>query len=595
MFQFAQNEATASRRRIFFYAVDATDGYTAITASITSGAVLIVKNGTTPGTTPVSPTFTHISNGLWYYEMTTGHLDTQGVVTVTITGTNIRTAQLIGYVYAGDPMASIPTFPTNFSSLAITGGGAVTAGTVSDKTGYSLSGTQTFNVTGNITGNLSGSVGSVTGAVGSVTGAVGSVTGAVGSVTGAVGSVTGNVGGNVTGSVGTLTAAAVQNIWDDATTNNTVVGSVGKLIVDNLNATVSSRSTLTAANVWDALETSITTTSSIGLKLKTNLDAAISTRMATFTYTAPPTAATISTQVWTEPIPGTFAVGSAGAKLNSASSAGDPWNTAVPGSYAAGTAGFILGTNLNATISSRMATFTYTAPPTVAQIWQTDVSGFSTVGQAGTYLKNAMPTFTYTAPLTSGQTASAVWDALLASYTVNNSFGQRVLRSTTSQSACAVTGANHIAADVHELQPAVITAADFTAGAIDANALAASAATEIAVATWNTDVSSSYVSPTAGYGVWQGLIESSNGKALAEQMTLPAYQQSMADYLLGRNIAGGSDGGRTVKDAFRALRNKSEIVGSTLTVYAENDTTAAWTAAVSSSGSAVPVTGIDPV
>lgn len=73
--------------------------------------------------------------------------------------------------------------------------GAVTAGTVSDKTGYALSGTQAFNVTGNITGNLSGSVGSVTGAVGSVTGAVGSVTGnvsgSVASVVGAVGSVTG--------------------------------------------------------------------------------------------------------------------------------------------------------------------------------------------------------------------------------------------------------------------------------------------------------------------------------------------------------------------------------------------------------------------
>lgn len=38
-----------------------------------------------------------------------------------------------------------------------------TVSTVSDKTGYSLSGTQTFNVTGNITGNLSGSVGSLTG------------------------------------------------------------------------------------------------------------------------------------------------------------------------------------------------------------------------------------------------------------------------------------------------------------------------------------------------------------------------------------------------------------------------------------------------
>ena len=37
------------------------------------------------------------------------------------------------------------------------------------KTGYALSASQTFDLTGNITGNLSGSVGSVTGAVGSVT------------------------------------------------------------------------------------------------------------------------------------------------------------------------------------------------------------------------------------------------------------------------------------------------------------------------------------------------------------------------------------------------------------------------------------------
>jgi hypothetical protein len=61
------------------------------------------------------------------------------------------------------------TLPANFSTLVISGAGAVTAGTVSDKSGYSLSGTQAFNLTGNITGNLSGSVGSVTGAVGSVT------------------------------------------------------------------------------------------------------------------------------------------------------------------------------------------------------------------------------------------------------------------------------------------------------------------------------------------------------------------------------------------------------------------------------------------
>lgn len=153
---------------------------------------------------------------------------------------------------------------------------------------------------------------------------------------------------------------------------------------------------------------------------------------------------------------------------------------------------------------------------------------------------------------TLGVTASNVWDALLASYAVNNSFGQRVLRSTTSQSTCAVTGSSHIAADIHQLQADVITAAGIANGAIDADALATDAVTEI------------------------------------------------ADGLLARDIGSGSNAGtldeRTVRSALRALRNKSAIVGSTLTVCKEDDDTdtPAWTAAVSSSASADPVVGIDP-
>jgi hypothetical protein len=46
--------------------------------------------------------------------------------------------------------------------------GTVTVGTNNDKTGYSLSSSQTFNLTGSITGNLSGSVGSVTGDIGGI-------------------------------------------------------------------------------------------------------------------------------------------------------------------------------------------------------------------------------------------------------------------------------------------------------------------------------------------------------------------------------------------------------------------------------------------
>jgi hypothetical protein len=338
--------------------------------------------------------------------------------------------------------------------------------------------------------------------------------------------------------------------------------------------------------------------------------------------TAPPTAAQISTQVWTEPIPGTFAAGSAGAKLNSASSAGDPWATALPGSYAAGTAGNILGNRLDAAISTRstltatnvwsealpgtytsgQAGFKLNAAGTAADPWSTALPGSYGAGTAGNIIGNVvsnvwaagtrtltagtnivlakntgitgfnditsqsvwdvlassvsltnsiglqlktnidttvssrMATFTYTSPLTTAQTASAVWDALLASYTVNNSFGQRVLRSTTSQSTCAVTGSNHIAADVHNMQPDVVTA----------SAVAADATAEI------------------------------------------------ADRVLGRTIAGGADGGRTVTDALRILRNKFTASGTTLTVYAENDTTVAWTSVLSTDAGATPITGSDP-
>jgi hypothetical protein len=149
------------------------------------------------------------------------------------------------------------------------------------------------------------------------------------------------------------------------------------------------------------------------------------------------------------------------------------------------------------------------------------------------------------ARLIAGTTASDVWGALLASYTTNNTFGQRVLRSTTSQSECAVTGSHHIAADIHELQAGVITASGFSANAIDATVLSTDASNEI------------------------------------------------ADALLNRNIGGGSSAGRLVKEALYALRNKSEIVGTTLSVYDAVDALS-WTAAVASSASADPVTGIDP-
>jgi hypothetical protein len=75
-----------------------------------------------------------------------------------------------------------------------------------------------------------------------------------------------------------------------------------------------------------------------------------------------------------------------------------------------------------------------------------------------------------------------VWDQLTTATWPNNSFGERVLVSDTTTRAVKVVGAGHVAADIHELQPGVITEADFATGALSARVLAADAATEIATA-----------------------------------------------------------------------------------------------------------------
>lgn len=77
--------------------------------------------------------------------------------------------------------------------------------------------------------------------------------------------------------------------------------------------------------------------------------------------------------------------------------------------------------------------------------------------------------------------AAAVYNAMPSAGWTNGSFGDRLLIGDTAQRNVAVTGAHHVAADIHELQPAVIDNTHFAAGAIDANALAADAASEIAV------------------------------------------------------------------------------------------------------------------
>lgn len=110
-----------------------------------------------------------------------------------------------------------------------------------------------------------------------------------------------------------------------------------------------------------------------------------------------------------------------------------------------------------------------------------------------------------------------------------------------------------------------IAAASFAAGAIDNAAIAADAigASEIAA----DAIGSSELAATAA--------------------------AEIADALLGRNVAGGSDGGRTVKQALYALRNRVAIGAGTMTVYQTDDTTSEWTAAVTTAAGD-PISEVNP-
>ena len=66
-----------------------------------------------------------------------------------------------------------------------------------------------------------------------------------------------------------------------------------------------------------------------------------------------PTAGAVADAVWDEILSGHAVSGSTGEALAAAGGAGDPWITALPGSYSSGQAGYILGTYLDAAVSTR--------------------------------------------------------------------------------------------------------------------------------------------------------------------------------------------------------------------------------------------------
>jgi hypothetical protein len=100
------------------------------------------------------------------------------------------------------------------------------------------------------------------------------------------------------------------------------------------------------------------------------------------------------------------------------------------------------------------------------------------------------------------------------------------------------------------------------------------------------------VDVTSFYG--SGPITSAAGVLASHVTSMRAVVDAqIADRVFGRNIAGGSDGGRTLTEAVYVLRNRTEIAAGVLTVYGTDDATSSWAANVTTTAGN-PISQIDP-
>lgn len=309
-------------------------------------------------------TLSHRGGGLWRYALT------QGETNVNSFGYQFEHAS--GVVIGGGafPTAADPTDAVRFGLSALpnatanaanglmtvgTGSGQVnpTGGAVPTSDGLkpTVAG-RTLDVTatgaaGIDWGNVENPTTTVnfSGTTISTSQAVASVSGSVGSVTGAVGSVTGNVGGNVTGSVASVlgnVAGSVASVTGNVGGN--VTGTVGG-VVGNVTGSVGS---VTAAVTLPTMPTDWITAAGLSAGAVTEIQSGLSTYAG-----------------------------------------GDTAGTTTLLSRLTSTRATNLD-NLDAAISSRLATSGYTSPPTAGAVadavWDEARAGHTTAGTFGAYL-----------------------------------------------------------------------------------------------------------------------------------------------------------------------------------------------------------------
>lgn len=184
--------------------------------------------------------------------------------------------------------------------------------------------------------------------------------------------------------------------------------------------------------------------------------------------------------------------------------------------------------------------------------WNDDCIHVFTVGDPSAYMQ--FDQFAATVGVSSASMSAivaAVWNALRANHVLVGSFGEGVASvrgNVTGDVGGNVNGnvGGNVVGSVGSVAAGGIAASSFAADAISASAVATATA------------------------------------------------QKIADEILNRNLAGGGSGNsRNIRNALRGLRNRVKNQGGTLSIYEEDDTTIAWTAATTTAAGD-PMTELDP-
>lgn len=171
----------------------------------------------------------------------------------------------------------------------------------------------------------------------------------------------------------------------------------------------------------------------------------------------------------------------------------------------------------------------------------------------------------------------------------------------------SVTGAvGSVTGAVGSVGTGGISAASFAAGAIDAAAIAANAIGASEIADGAIDAGAIAADAITAAKIADGAIDAAtfaSGAITADAIAANAIGASelaqdaareIADEVLDRDLVGGASGNtRNVRNALRALRNRVAISAGTATVYQEDDSTSAWTAAITTTAGD-PISEVNP-